>query len=131
MVQLADEAKYLGKQLAPFALRNYLQQAQTKQEEPNVAGYFTAPSLFGITPSPGYITKTAQQTEAASLSRMKDSLISKFRQEVRDGAPPAEIAKRAFAAGLRLPEVTMIVRQGLTPQGAGSRTPPRRLTVPE
>jgi len=126
--QVQDEANYLIAQLTPFGIRNYQQQQKTLGEEVNPLGYIASPSMFGITPSPGYITKNDKQTEAAALSRQKDALIAKFRGELQNGGQPSQMVPRMFAAGLRLPEVHLVLREGLSPVKIPSkRYPPRSL----
>lgn len=124
--QLTDEANYLIDQMTPFGLRNYQQQAKVKGEEPTVAGYLTSPSMIGVTPAAAHITQNDQQQEASALGAAKDSLMTKFREALQAGADPREVSKRMLAAGLRMPEVTMVLREGLSPVRS-SKLPPRRL----
>lgn len=98
--QALDEAEFLMKQVTPFSLRNYLQQSKLKGEDPSALGYVTSPQMIGVSPAPGYITKTDEETESSQVNKMRDSLISKFRQEMRDGADWSEINQRAMDAGL-------------------------------
>jgi hypothetical protein len=115
--RLEDDAKWLIKQIMPFGIRNYQQQSKAQGKDATVGGYLTSPSNFGLTPAPGYITKNDAQLSSSEASRMKDSLIGKFRQEIRDGADPGSIAKRAAASGLLPGEITSLIKQGKRPQG--------------
>jgi hypothetical protein len=60
--QLQDLFAYQAKQFVPFTITNYLAR-QSAGEGPVSA----AQSFFGITPAPGYITKTPLQTEIGNL----------------------------------------------------------------
>jgi hypothetical protein len=100
MQQALDEANYALKQITPFSFRNYMQQAKAKGEDPSIAGYLSSPSMIGITPAPGYITKNDEQTESAQVNKMREALITKFREEMRDGADWPEIRQRARDAGI-------------------------------
>jgi hypothetical protein len=121
MQQAKDVGKYLGNQVMPFGIRNYEQQAKLKGEEPTVGGYLTSPSMVGITPAPGYITKSDEQTESSQVSKMRDSLITKFREEMRSGAEWPDIRQRAIDAGLGVRDVEYIRASGQAPK------PPKKL----
>lgn len=124
--QLQDEAEYLAAQITPFGIRNYEQQAKLDKQEMSIAGYLTNPSMIGVTPAAGYITKSPRQTEAAALGAQKDSLKTKFREFLQNGGNPGDATRRMLAAGLRMPEIHEIMREGLSPVRT-SKLPPRRL----
>lgn len=118
--QAKDVGKFLGKQVLPFSLRNYQQQTSASGEEPSVGGYLTSPSMIGLSPAPGYITKTDAQTESAAVNRMHDALVAKFREEMRAGADWGEINQRARDAGLS-PQDRAWIRKSAV------QRPPKRL----
>lgn len=118
--QVLDEANYLLKQFTPFGVRNYIQQAKLKDEEPTVLGYLTSPQMIGLTPSPGYITKNDAEAESSQVSKMHDSLMTKFREEMRDGADWSEIRQRARDAGLSGRDLDYLRRSAV-------QRPPKRL----
>jgi hypothetical protein len=113
--QVKDVGKFLGNQMVPFGLRNYQQQSKLKGEDPTIGGYVTSPPMYGITPAPGYITKSDEQTESSQVSKMRDSLITKFREEMRDGAEWPDIRQRAMDAGLSPRDVEYIKASGRPP----------------
>lgn len=116
--QVKDEAGYLIKQIEPFSLRNYQQQAKLRGEEPSVGDYLTSPSMVGIAPSPGYITKTPEEKESAEVSKLRDPLMKKFRQEIKDGASPAEVIPKMLKAGLSREDIKFVIRSsGDVPRG--------------
>jgi hypothetical protein len=110
----------LLKQFTPFGIRNYIQQSKLAGVEPTVLGFVTSPQMIGITPAPGYITKNDAQTESAQVNKMRQSLVSKFREEMRDGANWAEVRPRAIAAGIKGEDLNFI-RKGAV------QTPPKHL----
>jgi ADP-Ribosyltransferase in polyvalent proteins len=113
--QLKDEADFIVKQISPFGIRNFQQQQKTKGQQPTVAGYLTSPSMIGITPAPAHIVKNDAQNESSALSGMKDSLVAKFRQELKDGANPVAIRRRMESAGMLPAEITTVIKQGTQP----------------
>ncbi len=82
--QAMDEAQYVVDQFEPFSLRNYKQQAKLREQEPSVKDYLTSPSMVGITPAPGYITKSPEEQESAEISRLRDPIMKKYRQLIKD-----------------------------------------------
>ncbi len=107
--KLADGATYVANQIEPFGVRNYMQQSKTNEQAPNPLGYVTSPSFFGFTPSPGYITKTPEETQSNEIRAQLPQLVSKFREAIRDGDDPAEVAERARNAGLTPQEVRQVL----------------------
>ena len=92
-----------------------MQQNTVKGEIPDnplswLGGYLTSPSFYGVTPAPGYMTKTDDQTEAAAMTRDRQAIVGKLAAEVRNGADKNEVRKRAVAAGLRPSDITYIMR---------------------
>ncbi len=114
--QLMDEAKFIGSQATPMGIRNYLQQSKTAGTTPNPLGYVTSAPFVGVTPSPGYITKSDAQTESSAISNQKDALMAKFRQEIRDGEPVSDVHKEMRDAGLTATERSQVVTQASRPQ---------------
>jgi hypothetical protein len=130
--QLMDEAKYIMSSVTPFSTRNFSQQQKLRGESGvDIPGYLNPvnnPSLVGITPAPGYVTKNDQQTESAALGAQKDALITKYREELQSGEiEPGEAARRMLNAGMRINEVHMVIRQGLATQRIPSKKGPRTL----
>ena len=110
--QIMDEAHYLIQQIMPFSLRNYQQQAKTKGEEPTVMGYLTSPSMIGVTPAPGYIVKSPEEEASTQISRLRDPLMKKFRQEIKDGANVDKIIPQMIAAGLSRKDIKFVIKTG-------------------
>ena len=116
-MQVEDEANYLLKQIEPFSLRNYQQQAKLRGAEPSVGDYVTSPSMFGVVPSPGYITKSEAEKESEAVSKLRDPLIRKFRQEVRDGGDVDKLVQEMLNAGLSPKDIKFVIRtSGETPR---------------
>jgi hypothetical protein len=109
VMQIQDEANYIVKQLAPFSLRNYQQQSKVKDIEPTLGGYLTSPSMIGITPAPGYVTKSEAQTESASILATKDAMTKRFRQALKDGEDKDEIVSQMKRAGFVQREITTLI----------------------
>ncbi len=112
--QVLDEIEYLGKQFTPFGIRNYLQQAKLKDEKPSIAGFMTSPQMVGVTPAPGYITKNDAQAESSMVNSMHDSLMTKFKDQMRDGADWGEVRQRAMAAGIKSPQDLAMIQKYAT-----------------
>ena len=108
--QIKDEAEFLLKQVLPFGVRNYQQQAKLKEEEPTIEGYLTNPSMYGLTPAPGYITKTDAMIESGEVWKNKDGLIRKFEEELKDKGPQDGDMKRWKNAGLDRHDIRRITR---------------------
>ena len=107
--QFQDEVNYLVKQIEPFSLRNYQQQAQTKKEEQSIGGYLTSPSMIGITPAPGYVTKSKEQEESTAVYANRDAVMKRARQELKDGADRDEVKKRMKRSGLNDREIATVM----------------------
>jgi hypothetical protein len=121
--QAMDEAKFVASQLTPFGISNYQQQAKIRKEKATPLGYVFNPTMVGVTPAPGYMTKNDAQTENASLAAQKDPLITKFREALQAGdITPQEAGRRMVAAGMKPQEVFMVIRQGM----AAQRVPPKQ-----
>ena len=119
VLQAEDEAKYLMKQLEPFSVRNYLQQANAAEQEPSVAGYLTSPSMYGITPAPGYMTKSEEDLESMEVSRQRAGLIKKFRNEIRENGVQEDTVSRMKDAGLNQSEIKYVIKSGNNPEHHG------------
>ena len=100
MQQTLDVANFVLKQFSPFGIRNYIQQSKLNNEDASIFGYVTSLPFYGITPAPGYITKNDEQTESSQVNKMHDSLMTKFKEEMRDGAEWSDIKQRAKDAGI-------------------------------
>ena len=98
--QALDYAEYALKQMTPFGVRNYIQQSKVEDVEPTIMGYLSSPQMIGITPAPGYMTKTPEELESSQVNKMHDSLMMKFREEMRSGADWSDIRQRARDAGI-------------------------------
>ncbi|APB99009.1 LPD5 domain-containing protein [Polynucleobacter asymbioticus] len=98
--QVLDEANFALKAFSPFGIRNYLQQSSLNNEYPTIGGYLTSSQFIGITPAPSYITKNDAEQESAQVHKMHDSLMTKFKEEMRNGAEWSDIRPRARAAGI-------------------------------
>jgi hypothetical protein len=107
--QIADEVAYLIQQIEPFSYRNYIQQAKAKGEEPSVMGYLTSPSMIGITPAPGYITKSPEELESSHVSQMHDSLVQKFKEQIKGGKDPEELIPEMLKSGMSKRDVKYII----------------------
>jgi hypothetical protein len=112
--QAMDYADYMLKQMTPFGVRNYIQQSKVKDVEPTIMGYLSSPQMIGITPAPGYMTKTPEQLESSQIAKMHDSLVSKFKEEMRSGADWSEIHQRAVDAGITSPQDLAMIRKYAT-----------------
>ncbi len=110
VAQLIDEGRYLFKQIQPFSVRNYLQQAQVKKETPTVQGYLTSPSMIGIVPAPGYVTKNEAQNESAAISASRDAMIKRFRQDLKEGVSRDKIIAQMQKAGLGPRDIMFVLR---------------------
>ena len=108
--QIMDEANYVLKQIEPFSLRNYQQQAKLKGEDPSVAGYFSSPSMVGITPAPGYITKSPEQLESSQVSHLRDPLMKKFREDIQGGADVDKLIPAMVNAGLTRQDIKNVIK---------------------
>jgi hypothetical protein len=114
--QLQDEAEYLLKQVEPFSVRNYQQQQAAGGQPANPLGWATSPSMFGMTPSPGYITKTPEQQEQAEIGRLREPLMRKFREELQAGGNESDVIDRAYKSGLTKRDIEYVIRSsGPTP----------------
>jgi hypothetical protein len=107
--QIADEVAFLIQQIEPFSYRNYIQQAKAKGEEPTVMGYLTSPSMIGITPAPGYITKSPEELESSHVSQMHDSLVQKFKEQIKGGKDPEELIPEMLKSGMSKRDVKYII----------------------
>lgn len=115
--QLMDEAAYLRQQIEPFSIRNYFQQAKLKGEEPSIQGYLTSPSMVGITPAPGYMTKSDDQLESAQVNRMREPLIQKYREAIKNGMSPDEAIPEMIKGGLSKRDIKYVISSsGETPK---------------
>jgi hypothetical protein len=108
--QMADEASYLMQQVAPFSLRNYQQQAKEKGETPSALGYLTSPSMIGIAPAPGYITKSPEQLESSQVSRMREPLIEKYREAIKNGGNVDELVPEMVKGGLSKADIRYVIK---------------------
>lgn len=110
MRQVMDEAAYLVQQIEPFSLRNYMQQAKDKGEEPSALGYLTSPSMVGVAPAPGYMTKSAEQLESAQVSRMREPLIQKYREAIKNGGDAEKLIPEMIAGGLSKADIKYVIK---------------------
>ena len=108
--QIGQEADFLWKQVEPFSVSNYLQQAKVQGAKPSIWGYLTSPSMVGITPAPGYITQTDAQQESSQVSRLAEPLMKQFRQQLRDGADPDILVPAMVRAGLTRSDIRYVMR---------------------
>lgn len=108
--QIADEAEFIGQQLEPFSIRNYQQQLQAKNEKGSLSGYLTSPSMIGIAPAPGYITKSPEQQESAEVSALHDPLMKKFKQEIKNGADVDQTIHRMISAGFTRKDIIYAIK---------------------
>ena len=130
--QIQDEATYLYNSVQPFSIRNFAQQQKTAGTSGfDPASYLNPvsnPSLVGITPAPGYVTKNDKQTEASELGKQKDALVVKYREALQNQEiTPAQAAQRMLAAGMRMNEVHMVIQQGMAQVRVPSKQGPRML----
>lgn len=115
--QIMDEAAYLIQQIEPFSMRNYMQQAKQKGEEPTIMGYLTSPSMIGVAPAPGYITKSDEQLESAQVSRMREPLIQKYREALKNGAKVEDVIPEMIKGGLSKGDMRYVIKSsGDTPK---------------
>lgn len=115
--QIIDEAAYLVQQFEPFSMRNYMQQAKEKGEEPTMLGYLTSPSMIGITPAPGYMTKSDEQLESAQVNRMREPLIQKYREALKNGAKVEDVIPEMIKGGLSKRDMQYVIKSsGDTPK---------------
>lgn len=119
--QLQDEALYLLHQVEPFSFRNYMQQAKVKGEEPSFLGYMTSPSMIGVVPAPGYITKSPEELESQHVSAMRDALVQKYREQIKAGANADELIPDMLRGGLSKKDIRYVI------QSSGEVPKPHRL----
>ena len=108
--QAADVAAYLTKQMIPFSVRNYQQGVQAKSGQGSLLDYITSGAFYGLAPAPREITQTPEQQESMMAFGMKDSLIKKFRQDIRENGVQDDTMQRMVDAGLTPQERHMILR---------------------
>jgi hypothetical protein len=108
--QIKDEANYIIKQIEPFSLRNYQQQSKLQNKEPSIGDYLTSPSMIGITPAPGYITKSPEQLESSQVSHLRDPLMAKFKEEIKDGADIDKLIPEMIRSGLTREDIKQVIR---------------------
>jgi hypothetical protein len=114
--QVQDEAGYILKQMLPFSVRNYQQQAQTAKTQATAPGYlFENPALIGVTPAPGYVTKSEKQLESAEVSKLREPLMKRFQEDLRNGEQTAEAVRRMRAAGLSTRDIRYVLRSAGPP----------------
>jgi hypothetical protein len=119
--QIADEAHFLVQQFSPFSYRNYVQQAKAKGEETTPIGYLTSPSMYGITPAPGYMTKSPEELESSQVSRMRQPLIQKYKEAIKGGADVEKLMPDMIRGGLSKQDIRYII------QSSGETPKPHRL----
>ena len=126
--QAKDVGGFLAGQFAPFSIRNFQQQQKNADAPPienvgdfiNAAGqYVTSPQMIGVSPSPGYITQSDEQQQNNQVAKMRNSLIMKFKEDMRNGADWADIAQRVRDAGLSPQDAAYIRRSAV-------QRPPKR-----
>jgi hypothetical protein len=114
--QVQDEAAYILQQMLPFSVRNYQQQAKVSKTEPSVPGYlFENPAMVGVTPAPGYVVKSEAQMESSEVSKLRDPLMKRFREDLQNGEPTAESVRRMRAAGLSTRDIRYVLRSAGPP----------------
>lgn len=112
--QLEDEAQFLLKSIEPFSVRNFQQQQAEQGKEgsaiKNPLGYLASPSMYGITPAPGYVAKSDEQVESSQVSRLRQPLMAKFREELQAGGDINDILPRMERAGLTKSDIRYVER---------------------
>ena len=109
MEQVMDEVGHILQQVEPFSYRNYMQQAKAAGEDPSFAGYLSSPSMFGIAPAPGYVTKSAEELESGQVSRMHNSLLEKFKEQIKGGADAESLIPEMLKSGMTKRDIKYIV----------------------
>jgi hypothetical protein len=114
--QMKDYATYLENQVLPFSVRNFDQQRKMSGEEGGAlehpGSYIFSPSMIGVAPAPGYMTKSDEQLESAQVARMRQPLITKFRELIQEGQDPSDLMDRMRAAGLSKEDIHFVIRSG-------------------
>jgi hypothetical protein len=114
--QVQDEAKHLIGQFEPFSARNFAQQQQLAGNEGGVMKHpldyvapWKNPAMIGVTPAPGYVTKSDEQNESSQISRLREPLIQKFKAELKDGADREETVRKMEASGLSKQDIKYVI----------------------
>ncbi len=103
------------------AIRNYQQQAASAGEKPSIGGWMSSPSMVGITPAPGYITKSPEQEQSAEIGRLREPLMRKFREELQGGAQADQaMVRRMSQSGLSRRDIEYVIKS------SGAKSMPHR-----
>ena len=65
---------------------------------------------IGVVPAPGYITKSDAEKESMAVSKLRDPLIRKFRQQIKDGANVDDLVPQMLRAGLSRQDIRFVIR---------------------
>jgi GGDEF domain-containing protein len=103
--QADDVAAYLLKQIEPFSYRNY-QQGKTN----GPLGYLASPAFYGLSPAPGYVTKSAADQESQEVAKDAPALMKKFRESIKENGLQDDTIQRMIAAGLTPEQRKLILR---------------------
>ena len=118
--QIKDVANYVVKQVEPFSARNFEQQQKEQGKSGSITesptDYLSSPSMFGVAPAPGYITKSPEQIESGQVSRLREPLINKFKEEIRDNGLEADLIPRMKASGLSKQDMKFVLRSATPSQ---------------
>ncbi len=115
--QMAEEATFLSKQMTPFGVRNFAQQQKAKNKSGfDPLGYITSPSFYGLTPAPAYVTKNAAQQENAAILANKDSVIKRYREDLKNGGDVQAAREAMRKAGLTPGEINGVVNSSRGPK---------------
>ena len=108
--QADDVSAYLLKQILPFSVRNFQNQPSGGGAGGGVPGYLTSASFYGLSPAPGYITKSAADQESQEVAKDAPALIRKFRESIKENGIQDDTVARMIAAGLTPEQRKLILK---------------------
>lgn len=108
--QAHDVASYLSKQILPFSVRNFQNQPKGGAAGGGIPGYVTSASFYGLSPAPGYITKSAADQESQEVAKDAPALMKKFRESIKENGIQDDTLSRMIAAGLTPEQRKLILR---------------------
>ncbi len=109
--QMQDEGNHILQTFEPFSYRNFMQQQQEKGKGFDMGDYLSSPSMIGVTPAPGYITKSPEQVESGQVNRLHEPLYKKFSMLLKEpGADQAAIVSRMRTSGFTPHEIASMIK---------------------
>jgi hypothetical protein len=108
--QVVEEGKFLLKNLEPFSVRNYQNQPAGGALGAGVPGYVSSASFYGLSPAPGYMTKSDADLESQEVARQAPALMKMFREEIKADGLQDDTIQRMISSGLTQEQRTLIIR---------------------